>query len=117
MHKLNFHRFDAYKKSKWSGEGDDVTCTDPALLFDSVSLVLSHSDLFSEIKIKYSESNVADEVMKGDNLTKVLSVVDMEHYGRCFTLEPGGERASRGISQIHIKATEGLTILYHTPGM
>ena len=101
-----------YEK-KWTGFGDDDTCTDPKQLWESV--VVKFEDMVSYVKFKYYQTN-KKEKYTANQMYDIVSIIDTSN-GRCYSIIPNSEMIKQGIRFIDFTFVSFSKIYIHTPGI
>ena len=106
------YRDDEYER-KWAGYGDDDTCTNPKLLWESV--VVDLEEMVSNVKFSYYQKS-NDEEYTVDQMQDIVSIIDTSN-GRCYSIIPNSKMINLGIRYIEFLFVSFSKIYIHTPGM
>ena len=98
---------------KWVGYGDDDTCTNPKLLWESVIVKLE--DMVSDVKFSYYQKSNAEKYTI-DQMQDIVSIIDTSN-GRCYSIIPNSKMIKQGIRYIEFAFVSFSLIYIHTPGM
>ena len=99
-------------ETKWVGYGDDVTCTDPKLLWESV--VVKLEDIVSYVEFKYYQGRKEDKYTIDQIQNKVFALDSND--GRCYSLIPTSEMIKQGIRSVKLGFVSFSKIYIHTSG-
>ena len=109
---------DYRKHGKWVGNASlDLNCTNPKALFESI--VTKPEDIISYITYGYfDKSETTFETEKATSVSSnIMSHVDIDNYGRCYTFSPTEKMIKSGINKIIVGIRKKLIIYFHTNGM
>ena len=87
------HRGADEYETKWVGYGNDSTCTDPKLLWESI--VPKLEDMVSFVEFKYYHRN-KEEKFTIDKMHDIVSIFDTSD-GRCYSIKPTSKMIKQGI--------------------
>ena len=106
-----FHRIDEYE-TKWVGLGEDVTCTDGKLLWEST--VVKLEEMVSYVEFKYYHAK--KETFTVDQISDKVSVIDTTN-GRCYSIILTSDMIKQGIRHVEFGFVSMSRIYFHTPGV
>ena len=107
------YRGDDEYEIKWVGYGDDDTCTNPKLLWESV--VVKLEEMVSDVKFSYYQKSNTEKFTI-DQMQDIVSIIDTSN-GRCYSIIPNSKMIKQGIRYIDFVLVSFSKIYIHNPGI
>ena len=106
---LSLYRDEDEYETKWVGDGNDSSCKDPKLLWEST--VAKVDDMISYVELKYHQTN------KREIYSGALSSPKDTSNGRCYSIIPTLGMIQKGIREVDLGLASLTKIYIHNPGV
>ena len=104
----SLNRTDDEYETKWVGYGNEGSCKDPKILWEST--VAKVEDMISHVELTYYQK-IEEEIYSGD-LSSPIDTSD----GRCYSIIPTLEMIKQGIKSVKLGLASLTKIYTHNPG-